>query len=509
MTHMIIMPVLLPLLTGILLLLASGRSALVQRVISLLSVLALIMISFSLLQTADEGTIVVYALGNWAPPFGIVLVLDRLAAVMLLLTAVLAVFSLCYAARTAPRSDQKRGRTLHALMHFLLMGLNGAFLTGDLFNLFVFFEVLLLSSYAMLLYGGGPDRTRAGLHYVTLNLVGSSLFLIAVSMLYGLTGTLNMADMAARVANLEPANAPLVATAALLLLLVFALKAALLPLYFWLPRAYASTSAPVAAMFAVMTKVGVYSIIRVYPLIFGDTAASIANLALPWLWPAALATLVLGFIGTLAARDLATQIAYLLIISVGTLVAGVALHTEAALSATIYYLIHSTLVCGGLFLLSDTIGRQRGKLADCIDAGPALRQPVLLGIVFFAAAISVVGLPPLSGFVGKALLLKAAAGTGSQAAWLWAAVLLGSLAALTALSRSGSTIFWRGGEPLAQAHPADRWALGAMLALLATGPALAVWGNHVIQYTDALAAQIMNPDAYIQAVLNHTVVQGD
>ena len=268
MNHLVIVPVLLPLVTGVLLLLLADRSVRLSRIVSLFSASALVGVCGLLVVSAGRDNIEVYALGNWAPPFGIVLILDRLSALMLGITSVLALFSLGFAAR----GEDTRGSNLHSLVHFLLMGVNGAFLTGDLFNLFVFFEVLLLASYALLLHGGGPARVRAGLHYVILNLTGSCLFLIAAAMLYGLTGTLNMADMAGRVAALNPADAPLVAAAGALLLVVFGLKAAVVPLYFWLPRAYASAAAPVAALFAIMTKVGVYGIIRVYPLIFGDSA---------------------------------------------------------------------------------------------------------------------------------------------------------------------------------------------------------------------------------------------
>lgn len=501
---MIIMPVLLPLLTGILLLLSSGRNIVLLRTISLLSAAALCAIALSLLQSASSGAIEVYALGNWEPPYGIVLVLDRLSALMVLLTSVLGLFSLAYASR----HNDKPGDSLHSLMHFLFMGLNGAFLTGDIFNLFVFFEVLLLASYGLLLHGGSAQRTKAGLHYVILNLAGSSLFLIAVATLYGFTGTLNMADMAVRVSQLSPADAPLVATAALLLLLVFGLKAAIVPVYFWLPRAYASTSAPVAAMFAIMTKMGIYAIIRVYTLVFGDLAGSIADMALPWLWPLGLVTLVLGVIGTLAARDLKTQVSYLLIVSIGTLVAGIAINTEFALAASFYYLIHSTLICAALFLIADLIARQRAPVGDRIEAGPALRQPVLLGSLFLIAAISVAGLPPLSGFVGKALLLRAADG-GGYAAFLWAAVLIGSLASLTALSRSGSTLFWRMETKTAEGPACDACSVAIVVLLLATGPALVIWGDAVMQYCQALAQQILVPSHYIYAVMSHVTAGGE
>lgn len=504
MSHLVIVPILLPLVTGILLLLIAERSLLLSRAISLFSSLALVVVTGLLLHTASNGVYEVYALGNWAPPFGIVLVLDRLSALMLIITSLLALFCIGFAC-CEPR---RRGSNLQSLIHFLLLGINGAFLTGDLFNLFVFFEVLLLASYALLLQGGGPARVRAGLHYVILNLTGSALFLIAVSALYGLTGTLNMAHMAQKVAQLAPADAPLAGAAAGLLLVVFGLKAAVVPVYFWLPRAYASASAPVAALFAIMTKVGVYAIVRTYPLVFGEAAGPVAHFATFWLWPLALLTIVLAMIGLLAARELRMQIAYLVVLSVGTLLAGVALNTADALSATFFYMIHSTWICGALFLLADLIARQRGALSDQLVAGPAIRHHTLLGILFFAGAISVAGLPPLSGFIGKVMLLKAV-GTGADAAWLWPCILLGGLASLIAVSRSGSTLFWRA-DAAAPVSPATvrRASIWVTAGLLALGPILVVLGGPVIEYTHALARQIMAPAAYIEAVLSHVPVQG-
>lgn len=499
MNHLIIIPILLPLLTGLLLLLLPRRQRALLHSISLISAALLVIVTVLLLMRAQSGAFDVYALGNWAPPYGIVLVLDRLSALMLVVTSTLAFFALLY---TAAETGRRSGQTLHSLSHFLILGVNGAFLTGDLFNLFVFFEILLLSSYALLLQGGGPARAKAGLHYVVLNLAGSAIFLIAVSMLYGLTGTLNMAHMAQRIAAVDPADAPLIASAAVLLLLVFSLKGALVPLYFWLPRAYASAGAPVAALFAIMTKVGVYAIIRVYTLMFGEHAGELAHFALPWLWPLSLVTLVLGVIGAFAAQEMRVQIAYLIIVSVGTLLAGVALNTEAALSATLYYLLHSTWICAALFLLADQVARQRGAMEDKIVSGPQLRQPILLGSLFLLAAVSVAGLPPLSGFVGKVLLLQAA--TGPEAVWLWAIVLGGSLAMVTALSRSGSTVFWRTtkgvDETAADARPS---AVAAIVGLMALGVALTIGGNAVTEYTQALAEQMLQPEQYIDAVLGH------
>jgi len=501
MSHLVILPILLPLLTGLLLLLIPARYRRQIHFLSVTSSVLLAALTIFLLIDAGTGAITVYALGNWMTPFGIVLVADRLSALLLVLTSTLAFFSLLY---TTSKAAPLGGQTFHSLIHFLLMGVNGAFLTGDIFNLFVFFEVLLLASYALLLQGGGLKRAKAGLHYVVLNLIGSAIFLIAVAILYGLLGTLNMADMAVRVSQLGAADAPLVAAAAILLLLVFGLKAAVVPVYFWLPRAYASASAPVAALFAIMTKVGVYAIIRVYSLIFGSEASELADLAQPWLWPLGLATLSLGVIGVLAAQELRMQIAYLLIISVGTLLAGVALNSVEALGATLFYLLHSTWICAALFLLVDLIARQRGEAADQIVSGPVLSQSVLLGAIFFIASISVIGMPPFSGFIGKALLLQAA--SGYQAAWLWGLVLVGTLGVMTALSRSGSTVFWRTNTSPIQTTKADPCSLLAIIGLTSFSLGLMLGGDSVIHYTRAIAEQVLQPQIYIDAVLDHRPV---
>jgi len=496
-SHWIILPIVLPLLAGLLMLLAPANALKGKRLLSLISAALLLPLAAGLLLQTTDGSIGVYALGNWSAPFGIVLVLDRLAAMMLLLTAALALPALWYAAR----GEDQRGRHFHALFQFQLMGLNGAFLTGDLFNLFVFFEVLLIASYALLLHGGGAERSRAGLHYVLLNLAGSSLFLIAVGVLYGVTGTLNMADLAQRVAVAGSGEAGLLQAAGLLLLLVFALKAALLPLYFWLPSAYSAAVAPVAALFAIMTKVGVYAILRVYTLIFGSGAGELAHLADDWLWPAALATLVLGAVGALAARHLRQLVSYLMLVSVGTLLAGVALHNATALSAVLYYQFHTTLVSGGLFLLAGIIRRHRGEAGDRFTTAPAMLQRTPLGVLFFIGAVGAAGLPPLSGFLGKFILLSSVY-PGVQQAWLWAVVLGGSVVAVLALSRAGSRLFWRTAEGTVAAAPADRGQLAAVALLVVVAPVLMViFAAPLFDFVDAAAGQLLAPSDYIDTVL--------
>ncbi|WP_127476988.1 monovalent cation/H+ antiporter subunit D [Sulfurivermis fontis] len=492
MNHWIIAPLVLPLVAGMLSLLLVARPGL-QRALSVGATAGLLPVTLLLLCFAGNGEFGVYPLGNWPAPFGIVLVLDRLTALMLLLTAVLALLVLLHAVN----GDDRRGRDFHVLFQLQLLGINGAFLTGDLFNLFVFFEILLIASYGLALHGGGPERTRAGLHYVVLNLIGSALFLIAVGTLYAVTGTLNMADLAVKVAAAPLENAGLLRAAALLLLAVFGLKAALLPLHLWLPALYGHATAPVAALFAIMTKVGVYAILRSYTLIFPANGA-ISDVG-AWLLPLALLTLAAGAVGVLGSQRLRVLIAYLVVVSVGTLLAGIGLFNSGGIGAALYYLPHTTLVSAGLFLLADLIARQRGVHGDHFVLGPPLAQPTRLGVLFFLGAVAAAGLPPLSGFLGKLLLLQAVA--PAQAGWLWSIVLIGSLAGLIALSRVGSRIFWKTAGDRAVAGQAPLTHLAPAAVLLAMSIAMTVFAAPLIRYTEATAAQLLAPQQYINAVL--------
>lgn len=493
MSHVMLLPILLPMLAGALLLIGHGLPKPLKRGLSLSAAWALVPIGIYLVLLADDGQLRSYAVGNWQAPFGIMLLLDRFSALMLLLSAILAGFALLYASR----GDDLQGQNFHALFQFQLLGINGAFLTADLFNLFVFFEILLISSYSLLLHGNGREQVRAGVHYVVLNLLGSSFFLIGVSLLYGLTGTVNMPDLALKVAQADPANAPLLAAAGYLLLVVFGLKAAVLPLYFWLPRAYAAAPAAVAALFAIMTKVGLYAIFRVFTLIFGEGAGPLANLAHDLLWWLALLTIAAGAIGALAAERLQVLLGYLVVVSVGTLLAGFSLGTPQALGAALYYLVHSTLICGALFLLAGLIVRQRGPAGDDLHLLQALHQPLLLGALFFMATISVAGLPPFSGFLGKLLLLRSVE-TGSQALWLWSVVLLAGLVTLVALSRAGSQMFWHShGRPLDDTETADATRLTATLGLLLASPLLLVAAQPLLDYVQATALQLLDIGPYL------------
>ncbi len=498
MTHLVILPILLPLVAGSALLLAERLGAGPRRVIAFAATLSLLPVAMLLLERVADGTHLVYALGDWAPPFGIVLVADRLAAAMLLLTSVVALASLLYASA----GDDERGPHYHALFQFQLLGINGAFLTGDLFNLFVFFEVLLIASYALLLHGLGPRRVGAAVHVVVLNLIGSALFLFAVGTLYGVTGTLNFADLARVMPLLEPDAVPLARSGALLLLGVFGLKAALLPLGFWLPRAYAAATAATAALFAILTKVGVYAILRVFPLVFGEGAGGVADIAAAWVLPAALVTLVFGALGVLAARTLRTMAGWTVVYSVGTLLVAVGLFSEAGYAAAVYYTAHSTLASAALFMLVGLVAGQRSAAGDRLDTADAMPHPVLLGGLFFVTAVTIAGLPPLSGFVGKLMVLEAARPTPS-AVVTWSVLLVAALVVIVAVARVGSALFWRTvpGPADAAGRPLDGRAVGAVAGLLACLLGLVVWGGAATSYAWDTARQIADPSGYVDAVL--------
>ncbi|GHE85768.1 monovalent cation/H+ antiporter subunit D [Thalassotalea profundi] len=508
--HLTSLPVLLPMLAGILLLMPPcGKNQSLRRFVSVtLSVVTFLISIVLLLKVQADGT-QVYAIGDWSAPFGIVLVADPLSTLLTSLTALLGIVCVLYASA----GDDAKGSFFHPLVHFLIFGVNGAFLTGDAFNLFVFFEVLLIASYALLMHGGDKKNTRAALQYVIMNLVGSAVFLIALGVLYGVLGTLNMADMAQKVGLLQGDDVYLAKIGGLLLLVVFALKGALLPLHLWLPNTYATAIPIVAALFAIMTKVGVYSMMRVYTLIFGDDAGELAHMAQDWLWWLALATIVMGAVGVLASQDLRKLIANLVIVSVGTLVALVTVQTVEASSAAIYYLVHSTLVTAALFILADLIGRQRGKVADRITVGTPVSQPKLLGTCFIIAAVAVIGMPPLSGFIGKVWLLKSTVNY-EYSFIFWPLYLLASLAVLFAVSKAGSTVFWhhqtkfegkvtdnRSPERIQQerVQPAE---LAALLILIVSAPLMSIFAGPLSEYAIDAATQLHDFNNNINIILS-------
>lgn len=511
--HLPILPVLLPAATAIALLILGDHGGdahgshghhklLWARRIALASTLLFLLVCVRLAADAAGGEIRAYRVGDWPAPYGIVLVVDRLGALMLTLTAVVALPVLWYASG----GWDAHGRHFHALFQFQLMGLAGAFVTGDLFNLFVFFEVLLIASYVLMTHGQGRERFRAGLHYVVLNLTASALFLVGVALLYAKTGTLNLADLALRVPMVAAPESALVQAAGLVLLVVFGFKAALLPLAMWLPATYASASAPVAALFAIMTKVGVYAIVRVHGVVFGADAGDSALTVQPLLLPLALATSVVGVFGALAAHTLSRLVAWLTVASVGTVMAALGLFSAPAWSAALYYMANSTLVVAGLFLLAELVAAQRGDAADRLEPASPVSQPALLGLLMLLAAASAAALPPLPGFIGKLMILEASSAHAWQVA-VWIVVLGVGFLTLVGLARAGSVLFWhmRPELPPCGDAGASPKLVGATLALLGATVAMSVFAAPLQRYTDAAALQLADRAAYARAVLGEGV----
>jgi multicomponent K+:H+ antiporter subunit D len=497
--HLPILPVAIPAVAAPVTLLLLRRYPGWAVAVAFAACLAMLVCALVLLSQAGSGIIHVYEVGEWRAPFGIVLVADRLAAIMLALTATLALLALLHAVVTG---TDRRGWHFHPLFQFQLMGLNGAFLTGDLFNLFVFFEVLLIASYGLLLHGQGPARLKAGVQYVVVNLVGSSLFLIALGLLYALTGTLNMADMGLAVAAIAPEDQGLLRVAALLLASVFAIKAAVVPLHLWLPRTYDVATPAVAALFAILTKVGVYSLIRVVPQVFGEGAGAAAWAPAPFLMPAALVTASVGFIGVFVARSMSEQAAYAVIGSTGTLLIAVAGWQPDTLGAALYYLVHSTIAGAALFLVSDVIARRRGGSTDNTSPGPDFADRQGVGLMFMAAAIAVTGLPPLSGFIGKLLILRSVADL-PEWGWAWGVILVTTLIGVIGFARAGSAVFWRAAPASSRRTPASapRADMAAAIGALALLAALSAGAGRASAYAEAAAVQVLHPAIAAAAVL--------
>lgn len=520
--HMMIAPIVLPLLAGAIMLALGGeRRRNVNAAINVVSTFVLVAISIILLQAADAaptGIAGVYRLGDWPAPFAIVLVVDRLATLMMLLTSVLAAAAVVFSLARWHRM----GVLFHPLFQFLLMGINGAFLTGDLFNLFVFFEVVLAASYGLALHGSGTARVSTGLHYIAVNLAASLLFLIGVSLIYGVTGTLNMADLAARISALRPDDRALLEAGAGILGVAFLVKAGMWPLCFWLPGTYAAAAPPVASIFAILTKVGAYIIIRLWLLLFSDDAGESAQFGGEWLLLGGIATVAFGTIGCLASQDMPRLAAFSVLVSSGTILAAVGMGQVGVTSGALFYLISSTLGLGAFFLLIELVERGREPGADVIavtrelygdeedvddseEVGIAIPATIgILGLAFMGCALVISGFPPLSGFIAKFAILAAAlnppGGSISAAGWILLLVLiLSGLAALIAILRAGIRAFW-----ISPDREVPRVALLEIVPvafLLLLCAIQTVQAGSIMRFMQATAQSLHAPQDYIRGVL--------
>ena len=539
MPHLSIAPILLPLLTACVLLFLSEHRLRTKTAVSLAAALLNLILAVLLFQwTARgdaQGTYSVYLPSNWDVPFGIVLVLDRLSALMLLLVGVVGLMALLFAVARW----HKAGAHFHPLFQIQLMGLNGAFLTGDLFNLFVFFEVMLAASYGLLLHGSGPARVKAGLHYLSVNLVASSLFLVGAAMIYGVVGTLNMADLAAKIPQVSALDRPLLHAGCAILGVAFLTKAAMWPLNFWLVPAYSSASAPSGAIFALLTKVGVYVLLRLSTLWFSPQAGESAGFGSAWLVWGGMATLAFGALGMLASQRPARLAGYAVIVSSGTLMAMIGLGRPEVTAAALYYLPTSTFAIAAFFLLTELMDRSRSAdpgvqrrpedeedhlpfaLAD-LDLQPGsnldddeellIGQPIpasiaLLGLAFICCTLLVAGLPPLSGFVGKFAMLSAllstpeTGGTLTAVTWtLLGLVVLSGLFAMIALSRTGIRFFW---APVGRKAPVlNSVEYLPVAVLVGLCVFFTVRAEPLMRYARDTAQVLYQPQGYIDAVLN-------
>lgn len=525
--HLIIAPILIPFFAGALMLIYDERQRRAKLAISIVAVVATLLAAIELLmrskgnELTGNNDIGFYLLGDWAAPYGIVLVIDRLSAMMLVLTALLALPALVYAAA----GWHRQGQHFHSLFQFLLMGLNGAFLTGDLFNLFVFFEVLLAASYGLLLHGGGQLRVRGGLHYIAINLTGSLLFLIGVSMIYGATGTLNMAHLSNMVPILPEAQRLMFHAGAAIMGLAFLVKAGIWPLSFWLPTAYMAGAAPVAAMFAIMTKVGVYVLLRLSFLMFGAGAGASAGFGAEVLIAGGMATVAFGFLGVLASQGLGRMAAHLVLVSSGTVLAAGGFVLAGAgsdiLAAALFYMLSSTLATSALFLLIEPMSREEGEIAGLLaltadaygldereeDSQPEVGLAIpgtltVLGLSFSACVIVLAGLPPLSGFVGKLGILQGLLVGGSDTsvlAWAFVALLiLAGFATLVGLVRIGIQTFWA-----SEGDPPRILALeiAPVIALIGLLVVLTVKADVTLGYMQDTVDTVLQPSIYAEGVL--------
>ncbi|MCY1259905.1 monovalent cation/H+ antiporter subunit D [Pseudomonas jessenii] len=544
MTHLIVAPILLPLLTAAIMLMLGEKHRPLKARINLFSSLLGLGIAVALLQwtqtTGVPGSIGVYLPSNWQVPFGLVLVVDRLSALMLVLTGIIGVSALLFA---MARWDSA-GSSFHALFQIQLMGLYGAFLTADLFNLFVFFEVLLAASYGLMLHGSGRARVSSGLHYISINLLASSLFLIGAALIYGVTGTLNMADLAVKIPLVSEADRGLLHAGAGILAIAFLAKAGMWPLNFWLVPAYSSASAPVAAMFAIMTKVGVYTLLRLWTLLFSAQAGASAFFGGDWLIYGGMATIVCAAIAILAAQRLERMASLSILVSAGILLSTIGFAQPNLVGAALFYLFSSTLALSALFLLAELIERSRSANEVLLeDEAELLPRPLeslhppkgtnldddqkavvgqvipwtmaFLGLSFIACALLIIGMPPLSGFIGKlgligALLNPLGLGNSgdtpvSNAAWgLLVLLIVSGLASLIAFSRLGIQRFWTPAErpsPLLR-----RLECVPIFALLGLSIALTFKADPLLRYTQAAAEALYNPQQYVMAVLDTRVV---
>jgi multicomponent Na+:H+ antiporter subunit D len=489
---MLVLPILVPLSTAAVLILAPKRAE-PQRWISLAGSLLLLASSVAVFHRVNTAGVQVLQIGSWPAPFGITLVADLLASV---LTVAVGVVGTAVAGVAFSGVDPRREVFgYHPLFQILLMGVAGAFLTGDLFNLYVWFEVMLVASFVLMALNRTRAQMGAAFKYVTINLIASSVFLTALGLLYGATGTLNLADLARVWPALHTSGVDTVL--AVLFLIAFSIKAGLFPLFFWLPASYHTPPAPIGAAFAgLLTKVGVYALIRVFTLLFHDGSPALFTLLLAM----SAATMVIGLVAALQEQDFRRILSFNLVGHIGYTTASLSLLTPAALAGAVFYVLHHIVVITNLFLVSGVLLRLR-RTTDMAGLGGIYRNQPLFAALAMIPIFSLAGVPPLSGFLGKLAIVEGTFAAGAY--WVGGLVLVVGLLTLVSMGRTWSEAFWRpaaGGDLAAPGAP----YLVAIAALSLVTLAMTIGAGPLYDFTVRCAQQLLQPDAYVHAVLGGT-----
>ncbi|MEX2501852.1 MAG: Na+/H+ antiporter subunit D [Trueperaceae bacterium] len=497
MSWLVVAPVALPLAAAAFAFAFTGRPAL-QRGVSTVASALLLVLSLLLLAQVSQHGIQVMQGGGWEAPFGISFVADHLSAIMVVISALMALATSVYALSDIDAHRESLG--YHPLFQVLVAGINGAFLTGDLFNMYVWFEVLLISSFVLLTLGNRRDQLEGGLKYVAVNLVSSMLFLAAIGLTYGLTGTLNMADLVGALAEAPPA---LVTMLSMLFLIAFGIKAALFPLFFWLPASYHTPPVAISAIFAgMLTKVGVYALIRSFTLLFTHDVAYTHTILL---WIAGL-TMLTGVLGAAAQNEFRKILSFHIISQIGYMIMGLALYTPLALAGAVFYLVHHIVVKANLFFVAG-LARRVGGSFELDRLGGLYRHYPLLGILFLIPAFSLAGFPPLSGFWAK--LVVVLAGVEAQAWWIVAVALLVGLLTIYSMTKIWQSAFWSPlpeGRTLGPRPPATMVA--PVVGLAAVTLLIGFWGTPFLALAEAAAAELLDPAGYVAAVLGEAAASG-
>ena len=494
MSNVVFLPILIPLMGGALCL-AFWRSERWQKVFTLIGSALYLVISVGLLMLTLKQGHVVIQIGQWPAPFGISLVADILSAIMVVLTGIVFLVAAIYSQVSIPKAHIHFG--YFPLLHFLLVGVSGAFLTGDIFNLFVWFEVMLLASFGLLTLGGERAQMEGAIKYVTINLFSSAIFLTAIGLTYGLVGTLNMADLALKMPSAKDEG--LVNVIALLFMASFGIKAGAFPLFFWLPASYHTPLVAVSAVFAgLLTKVGVYALYRIFSLIFiGDTEFT-HNLLL-WL---GILTMLTGVFGAAAQFEFRRILSFHIISQIGYMIIALAIFTPLAIVGGVFYIMHHILVKTNLFLVSGLSFQLIGT-HDLNSLGGLYRHRPLLAASFLVSAMSLAGIPPLSGFFAKFIIIKA--GVEASSWWATGFALLVGLLTLYSMIKIWSEVFWKKASEEIEVRLRSKrlsiWMTLPVILLATMTVSIGIWGESLFKIAEHSAAQLLNRESYIDAVL--------